>query len=256
MRGFGIDASIPVDIAVEVAGLVEDAGYSSFWVNGSPHQGALDILEVAAGRTSLDLGVGVFPLPKISADQLVTEVIRRHLPQDRLWLGMGSGRRPGALAEVRQAVETVRTELDLTVTTGAVGPKMTALAGEVSDAVIFTWSIAAEVVHNRSIAEKAANAASRIPPTVVSFIRCGLLPEGASAVAERAEAYSSIPHYKAVFDRYGMMATDTVVTGHTREDMLEGIDREEQALDVSIIRAIPEKPTIESLGRLVTACAP
>ena len=256
MRAFGIDASVPVEVATEIAGLVEEAGYGSFWVNGSPHHGALDILEAAAQRTSLDLGVGVFPLPKISADELVAEVIGRRLPQDRLWLGMGSGRRPGALTEVRQAVETVKAGLEVTVTTGAVGPKMTALAGEVSDAVIFTWSIAAEVAQNRQLAAEAAKSAGRDTPTIVSFIRCGLLPEGAVAVAERADAYSSIPHYKAVFDRYGMTATDTVVTGHTREDMLEGIDREEQALDISIIRAIPEKPTVKSLGRLVTACAP
>jgi len=256
MRGFGIDASVPVEVAGEIAGLAEEAGYSSFWVNGSPHQGALNILEVAAQRTSLDLGVGVFPLPKISAEELVTEVTKRRLPQDRLWLGVGSGRRPGALDEVRQAVESMRAGLNVTVTTGAVGPKMTALAGELSDAVIFTWSIAAEVEQNRIIAAQAAKAADRIPPTVVSFIRCGLLPEAASAVAERAEAYSSIPHYKAVFDRYGMTATDTVVTGHAREDMLEGIAHEEAALDVSIIRAIPADNSAESLSRLVIACAP
>lgn len=256
MRGFGIDASIPVEVAVEVASLVENAGYDSFWVNGSPHLGALEILEAAAERTDLTLGVGVFPLPKISADELVAEVTERDLPQDRLWLGVGSARRPGALAEVRQAVETFRRKLEVTVTTGAVGPKMTALAGEVSDAVIFTWSIAAEVQQNRVFVEDAARAADREPPTVVSFIRCGLLPQAAAAVAERAEAYSAIPHYQAVFDRYSMTASDTVVTGISREQLLTGITREEQALDVSIIRAIPADNTVDSLGRLVVACAP
>ena len=89
MRGFGIDASVPVEVASQVASLVEDAGYTSFWVNGSPHQGALDILEAVAERTSLDMGVGVFPLPKISAMELVAEVGKRRLPQERLWLGVG-----------------------------------------------------------------------------------------------------------------------------------------------------------------------
>lgn len=256
MRGFGIDATVSVDVASEVASLVERAGYSSFWVNGSPHQGALDILDAAAERTSLDLGVGVFPLTKISASALVTAVTKRGLPQDRLWLGVGSGRKTGALADVRQAVHTIRSGLNVTVTTGAVGPKMTALAGEVSDAVIFTWSIAAEVERNRTILGQAAEAAHREPPTVVSFIRCGLLPQAAEAVAQRAKAYSAIPHYQAVFDRHGMTASDTVVTGSSRGQLAPSIAREEKALDISIIRAIPADNTFDSLAELVTACAP
>ena len=256
MRGFGIDASVPVEVASEVASLVERAGYGSFWVNGSPHAGALNILETAAEQTNLDLGVGVFPLPTISADQLVSEVIQRGLPQDRLWLGIGSGRRPGALDEVRQAVHSIREGLNVTVMTGAVGPKMTALAGELSDAVIFTWSIAAEVEQNREVLNHSAAANDREPPIVVSFIRCALLPQGAEAVAQRADAYSAIPHYKAVFDRYGMTAADTVVTGSSRGDMLPAIEREEGPLDVSIIRAIPADNTVASLSELVTVCAP
>jgi len=256
MRGFGIDASVSVDVAADIASLVERAGYGSFWVNGSPHEGALNILEAAAERTSLDLGVGVFPLPKISADELVSEVIGRGLPQERLWLGVGSGRRRGALDEVRQAVHKLRNSLDVTVTTGAVGPKMTSLAGEIADAVIFTWSIAAEVESNRVILEQSAQAAHRDPLTVVSFIRCGLLPQAAEAVAQRAAAYSAIPHYKAVFDRYGMAAMDTVITGSSRAEMLPGIEGEERPLDVSIIRAIPADNTAESFAELVAACAP
>jgi len=256
MRGFGIDATVSVDVASEVASLVERAGYSSFWVNGSPHQGALDILDAAAERTSLDLGGGGFPLTKISASALVTAVTKRGLPQDRLWLGVGSGRKTGALADVRQAVHTIRSGLNVTVTTGAVGPKMTALAGEVSDAVIFTWSIAAEVERNRTILGQAAEAAHREPPTVVSFIRCGLLPQAAEAVAQRAKAYSAIPHYQAVFDRHGMTASDTVVTGSSWGQLAPSIAREEKALDISIIRAIPADNTFDSLAELVTACAP
>ena len=256
MRGFGIDASVDREVAGQVAAMAERAGYSSFWVNGSPHEGALGILEIAADTTSLDLGVGVFPLTKISAEELVSEVRLRELPEERLWLGVGSARRPGALAEVRQAVHVLRSELGVTVTTGAVGPKMTALAGEISDAVIFTWSMAAEVEQNRVILGQAAEASHREPPTVISFIRCGLLPQAADAVAERASAYAAIPHYAAVFARHGLSAADTVVTGGSRAELLPGIEREEEALDASIIRAIPAAPTVDSLGELLIACSP
>jgi hypothetical protein len=255
-RGFGIDAGLPLDMALEVANLAERAGYGSFWVNGSPHDGALNIIEGALERTEMDVGVGVFPLTKISADELVTQVIDRDLPQNRLWLGVGSNRKPGALEEVRRAAHTIREALDVTVTTGAVGPKMLALAAEVADAVILTWSLAAEVEHARGILYEAAQAAGREVPTVVSFIRCGLLPQAADAIAERAAAYESIPHYQKVFARHGLTASDTVVTGADRADLLEGIEYEESVLDLSVIRAIPSEASVAALAELVTACAP
>lgn len=245
-----------MDVALEVASLVERAGYRSFWVNGSPHDGALNIIEGTLARTDLDVGVGVFPLPKISADELVGEVRGRNLPEDRLWLGVGSARSPGALEEVRQAAHTIRQELDVTVTTGAVGPRMLAVAGEVADAVILTWSFAAEVERARPILLESARSVGKEPPKVVSFVRCGLLPQAAEAIAERAATYDSIPHYRKVFARNGLTAADTVVTGTGREELLAGIEREESVLDVSVIRAIPAASSVESLAELVEACAP
>lgn len=255
-RGFGIDAGVPLDVATEVAKRVEGLGYGSFWVNGSPHDGALAIIEKALDATDLDVGVGVFPLPKISAEELVEEVRSRHLPQSRLHLGVGSGRRPGALHDVRSAARLFHEELDVTVVTGAVGPKMLALAGEVADEVILTWSFVAEVERARPIIEEAARGAGREPPAVISFIRCGLLPQATDAVAERARVYDQIPHYHEVFERNGVTAAETVVTGSSRSELLEGIEREESVLDLSVIRAIPAENTVESLGELVDACAP
>jgi len=255
-RGFGIDASVPLEVAMEVAGLVERAGYGSFWVNGSPHDGALSIIDGALQTTELDVGVGVFPLTKISAEELVSEVIDRALPQERIWLGVGSNRSPGALDEVREAAHTIREALDVRVTTGAVGPKMMALAAEVADAVILTWSFASEVERARGILNETAQAAGRDAPTVISFIRCGLMPQAKEAVEERANAYAAIPRYQEVFERHGVTATDVVVTGRNRAELLEGILAEEEVLDLSVIRAIPAENTTESLGELVRACAP
>lgn len=255
-RGFGIDASVPLDVALEVANLVERSGYGSFWVNGSPHDRALDIVEGALERTEMVVGVGVFPLTKISAGELVTEVQERKLPQSRLWLGVGSNRSSGALDEVRQAAHTFRENLDVVVTTGAVGPRMLAVAGGVADAVILTWSFRAEVERARPIIDAAARDADRESPTVVSFVRCALLPQAREAVEERADAYASIPRYAEVFERHGLSARDAVVTGADRAELLEGVEREESILDLSVIRAIPAENTVESLAELVAACAP
>ena len=187
---------------------------------------------------------------------MVAEVRDRALPEDRLWLGVGSSRRPGALGDVREAAATLRAELGSRVVMGAVGPNMTRLAGEIADAVIFTWWIAPEVEKSRGLLGEGADAAGREAPTVVSFIRCALMPDAADAVADRAKAYSAIPHYKAVFDRNNMTAEDTIVTGGDRQELLEGITREEAVLDWSVIRAIPSSPALGPLSRLLAACAP
>lgn len=255
-RGFGIDADTPLDVAQQVAGLVEQSGYGSFWVNGSPHQGALAIVDAALKTTELDVGIGVFPLTEISAEELVAEVAARDLPRERIWLGVGSNRSPGALAEVRQAAEMLRDALDVKVVTGAVGPKMMAVAAEVADAVVLTWSFAAEVARVRPQLDEAARAAGREPPAVISFVRCGLLPQAQRAVEERAAAYAAIPRYQEVFDRHGMDATDAVVTGRDREELLEGIVAEEEVLDLAVIRAIVAEKTATSFAELVRACAP
>ena len=170
------------------------------------------------------LASAVFPLTRITAEDLVAEVRQRGLPQDRLWLGVGSNRKPGALGEVRQAVHILHESLDVQVVTAAVGPKMTALAGEVADAVIFTWWIAPEVKRSRVLLEQGAAAVGRKAPLVVSYIRCALLPQATAALAERAEVYDATPHYRDVFDRNGLTAADTVVTGTSRAELLPGIE--------------------------------
>ena len=256
MRGFGIDATVPLDVATDAAVLAERAGYASFWVNGSPPAGAFDIIQRAAEHTDLDLGVGVFPLTNITAEDVVSEVRQRSLPQDRLWVGVGSSRKLGALAEVREAVQTLRVELEVRVVMAAVGPKMTALAGEVADDVIFTWWIAPEIERSRVLLDQSAAATGRTPPSVVSYVRCALLPQAAAAVAERADFYDAIPQYRAVFARNGLTAADTVVAGQSRAELLRGIEKEEAVLDIPVIRAIPATNTVESISELVAACAP
>jgi len=256
VRGFGIDATVSPEVAVEVAVGAEESGYESFWVNGSPPGGALDIIEKVAVDTDLDLGVGVFPLTKIGADELVAEVRRRELPQDRLWLGIGSNRKPGALAEVRRTVDILRTDLEVHVVTAAVGPKMTALAAEVADAVIFTWWITPEIERSRVLLEQSAAAMNQDPPSVISYIRCALIPQAANAVADRAEVYDAIPRYREMFARNGLTAADTVITGASRTDLLPAIEDEESMIDIPVIRAIPASDTVAAISDLVIACAP
>lgn len=255
-RGFGIDADVSADVAAEVASRVESLGYQSFWVNGSPPDGALEILEAAARSSSLDLGVGVLPLTGIGVGDLIDEIKERSLPQERLWLGIGSNRQPGALEEVREAAERIRSDLECKVVSGAVGPRMTELAAEIADCVLFTWWPRNEVGISRQRVAEAAADAGRGTPVIASYIRCALLPQAANAVAEKADRYQSIPRYAKVFARNGITAADSVVTGEHRDELLGQIEREEKVLDLPVIRAITADDSAESLIELAEACAP
>ncbi len=255
-RGFGIDAGIAPGIAGEVARRAEQLGYGSFWVNGSPPDAALAGLEAASRASSLELGVGVIPLTQMAAVDIVDAVSTSDIDPHRLWLGVGSSRNPGGLAEVRDAVTVLRRGLGVHVATGAVGPRMTRLAGEISDAVVFTWWTAADVGRSRPMLEEGAAATGRPAPPIVSFIRCALVPEAGAAVADRAARYQAIPRYAEIFARNAMTAADTVVTGADRSELAPGIAREEAPVDIPVVRAIPADDSTEAVVRLLEACAP
>lgn len=256
-RGFGIDADVDPEVAAELASRVESLGYGSFWVNGSPPAGAFEVLAAAAAAAStLEIGVGVLPLTRIDVADVIGEAEQRALPQKRLWLGIGSNRKPGALEEVRHAVDRIRTELDCQVVSGAVGPKMTQLAAETADCVLFTWWPRNEVARSRQLVAEAAADAGRPVPVIASYVRCALVPQAADAVAEKSARYQAIPRYGKVFARYNMTAAETVVTGRGREDLIPKIEHEEVVIDLPVIRAITADASLQSLVELAEACAP
>jgi alkanesulfonate monooxygenase SsuD/methylene tetrahydromethanopterin reductase-like flavin-dependent oxidoreductase (luciferase family) len=255
-RGFGIDATVSADVAGALAEKVESLGYGSFWVNGSPPSGAFDILRAAADASDLDLGVGVLPLTSIELERIIEEVRARDLPQHRLWLGIGSNRKPGALTEVREACETIRSELDCRVVSGAVGPKMTQLAAEVADCVLFTWWPRNEVARSRQLVDEAAADAGLEVPIIASYVRCALLPQAQEAVSDKSKRYAQIPKYAEVFARNDITAAESVITGENREDLIERIEHEEVVIDLPIIRAITADDTFDSLSELAEATRP
>lgn len=255
-RGFGIDATTDPAVAGKLAVEVESLGYGSFWVNGSPSEGAMAILDAVARTSSLDIGVGVLALTAIGIEEVIGQIRRRKIPEERLWLGVGSNRKPGALAEVRDACLRIRSETGCRVVSAAVGPKMTQQAAEVADCVLFTWWPRSEVAASRQLVDEAAADAGREVPIIASYVRTGLLPQAAEAIAEKSARYASIPRYAEVFARNRLSAEDTVITGSDREDLLPKIEHEEVVIDLPIIRAITPDDSLTSLTELATACRP
>lgn len=255
-RGFGIDAGTTPEVARQVARAAEAAGYGSFWLNGSPPRAALELLAVVAEETSLPLGAGVLPLTRRSIEDVLSDLRELALPLDRFWLGVGYGAPQGALAYIRRSVAMIH-DAGARAVVGAVGPRMTELAGEIGDAVSFTWWFKAAVEESRPLLERGAARAGRpAPPPVMSYIRCALLPQAEAALAEQAASYDAVPGFSAVFTRHGLTARDTVVTGANGAELQPGIAREEAVLDIPVIRAVTADRGAPALLELLEACRP
>ncbi|MFW6075365.1 MAG: LLM class flavin-dependent oxidoreductase, partial [Chloroflexota bacterium] len=152
-RGFGIDATTPIDVARQVAQEAEAAGFRSFWVNGSPPREALEILGAAADVTSIPLGTGVIPLHRRGIDDVIDDVKQIGIPAHRLLLGIGYGEPKDALATMREAVRRIRHDLGAAPIVGPFGPNMTRLAGEISDGALFTWWFREAIEESRPLVE-------------------------------------------------------------------------------------------------------
>src|SRR5207302_1016581 len=120
-------------------------GFESFWINdsGRPEaDGLAGLALVHASAPQLALGVGVLPLDRRNPAEIASEVMRLGLPLDQLRLGVGSGGSKRPLELVRGGVATLREKLPAArIFVGALGPRMSRLAGEVADGVLFNWAV-------------------------------------------------------------------------------------------------------------------
>ena len=154
----GVAASIGPELAALLAPAAERAGFHALWVNDTPGADALAVLAAAARTTErLTLATGVLPIDRRSAAEIALQVAARGLPQDRLVLGIGSGRTAsGALRLVADAAAELRSAVTATVVVGALGPRMRALAVEESDGVLLSWLTPAVARDQAAVAHASA----------------------------------------------------------------------------------------------------
>jgi len=202
------------------------------------------------------LGVGVIPLGRRPAEAIADDVLRYDLPQDRLWLGIGSPGPQGALTNARDAIATLHDRLDCAVVLAALGPRMVELSGELADGVLLNWITPAYTATSRERIEEAAREAGRAAPLIMSYVRAGLLPEAEDEIMVQANRYASVPAYGAHFERQGVDAHLTVLRGKNPAVLQAGIEEFEPVLDESVVRAITADDEPETVLRLLDACKP
>jgi alkanesulfonate monooxygenase SsuD/methylene tetrahydromethanopterin reductase-like flavin-dependent oxidoreductase (luciferase family) len=256
-RGFGISTAVAPQVVREVACEVERLGYSSFWVNDTPAADGLVLLAVAADvTTTIDLGIGVVPLDRRPAPAIVGHVRSLGVPRARLVLGVGSGAPAGGMERVRDAVDVLQHELGARVVVGALGPRMSALAGDVADGALFNWSTPEHAETSARWVLDAARAAGRPPPSLLAYVRCGLLPGARGRLAEELAHYDGLAHFDRHVQRMGVAAADTCVLATEAAALQDGIARYETRVDETIVRAVTPDDGAQHLLALAHACAP
>ncbi len=259
-------AAISPEVIRAAAQLAESLGYHSFWVNDTPNGDGLEALaEAASVTTSIKLGVGVIPLSRRPADQIVRQLRAMdgsqgdavRLPLDRLWLGVGSGAGgTGAMRRVRDGLDMLNRDANTTVFISALGPRMSRLAGEMSDGVLFNW-LTPEFANtaNEWVREGARNA-SRDVPVLASYVRVSLGEAGAARFTQEANRYGGIPQYADHFARMGVAPVETGITGNVADDIKHGLEHWNGVLDELVVRSITPNDTLEETLALVRAGAP
>ncbi|MGD9997090.1 MAG: LLM class flavin-dependent oxidoreductase [Ilumatobacteraceae bacterium] len=256
-RGFGVAAVVDHGVVGELAAEVERLGYDSFWVNDVPQAEGLASLAVAATATSrVRLGVGVIPLDGRPPEVIAQRVRDLALPLDRLILGVGSGSSPGQLARVRAGVPDVAEKVGSPVIVGALGPKMSALAGEVSDGVLFNWLTPELAERDGRSVVATATAAGRRRPTLMVYVRCGLMPRAEARLRDEIDRYAGIASYERHMARMAAEPIDTCVVGADSATLQSGLERFDAVLDETVVRAITPDDTLDELVALARACAP
>ena len=264
-RGFGVAAAISPEVIRAAAQLAESLGYHSFWVNDTPNGDGLEALAQAASVTTrITLGVGVIPLSRRPADEIVGQLRSMdgtsgtlRLPLDRLWLGVGSGAGGvGAMQRTREGLETLKRDANTTVFVSALGPRMAHLAGEMADGVLFNW-LTPEFAHTANDwVREGARSAGRDVPILASFVRSALGAASAKRLADEANRYGGIPQYADHFKRMGVEPVETGIRGETADEIQQGLARWDGVLDEVVVRSITPNDTLEETLALVRAAAP
>jgi alkanesulfonate monooxygenase SsuD/methylene tetrahydromethanopterin reductase-like flavin-dependent oxidoreductase (luciferase family) len=257
-RGFGIAGGLDPAIVRAIAPEAEARGYATFWANDTPHGDGLATLAEAARVTgTIRLGVGVIPLDRQEPERILRHAEELELPLDRLTLGVGSGRAKGAAALelVRAGCEALSGATAARVVVGALGPKMTAVAGEAADGVLLSWLTPAQAAESAAAIRATARAAGRPRPWVAGYFRVALGQAALPRLRAEAERYGGLPAYAAHFRKMGVQAIETCVSGDDAAAIQTGLARFDASLDETVVRAIVAEETAEAYLALLRAAA-
>jgi alkanesulfonate monooxygenase SsuD/methylene tetrahydromethanopterin reductase-like flavin-dependent oxidoreductase (luciferase family) len=253
-RAYGVAGALDHAIVREIAPEIESLGFSTFWSNDTPVGDGLASLAAAAAITNeIRLGVGVIPVDRLSATQIIDRVENLDLPVDRLVVGIGAGgTRKGSIELVRSAIETLHRRGIRTVV-GALGPRMVALSASDADGALLSWLTPAAASQSVDLM-RASGSSDRTEADL--YIRVAFGDAATPKLEAEALRYESFPQYAAHFERMGVRAIDTTVFGPTEAAIQAGLAAYDGVVDELVTRAIVADETASAYLELARAAAP
>ncbi|WP_105566213.1 LLM class flavin-dependent oxidoreductase [Microbacterium halophytorum] len=231
----GIAGALGADTAAALAPRLEEAGFRSLWINETPGTNALEVAAAAARESdTLRVATGVIAVDRRPASEILDDIARLGLPEERLTVGIGSGQtRRGALALVGGALAELRASTTATLALGALGPKMRALAAERADAAVLSWlTPGAAAGQARELHDANPGATS------VLYARANAHPDARARLEQEADRYATFPAYERHFARLGFGARDTVLPAPGADDIAPRLAEYTMAVDELVLRAI------------------
>lgn len=255
--GFGVAGGLAPEVVRALAQEVEARGFTTFWANDTPSgDGLATLAEAAAVTESIRLGVGVLPLDRQPPERIAARVRELVLPADRLTLGLGAGAAKGGLDLVRKGATAVKDAIGARVVVGALGPRITELAGEIVDGVLLNWLTPGQAERSGVLAREAARAAGRTEPWLYGYVRTALGAAARTRLEGEATRYEGFPAYAAHFHRMGVRAVDTTVAADSPPALRDSLAPFHAILDETVIRAITADDTIDAYLELLRAVVP
>lgn len=257
-RGFGVAGALDRSVLQAIAPEAERHRYRTFWVNDTLQgDGLAALAEVAAVTKHIRLGVGVIALDRQPANVIAQRIKELKIPVHRLTLGIGSGgTRQGALTMVEDSAKALIDETGATVVVAALGPKMCALAGAVSNGALLNWLTPEHAAASADMVRSAAIAADRPEPRVDAYVRVALGEAARPKLESEARRYARVPSYSAHFDRMDGDPLATTVASESASGVQAGLAPFDEVLDETIVRAITANDDTDSYLALIEAGAP
>ncbi|MDE3100931.1 MAG: LLM class flavin-dependent oxidoreductase [Chloroflexota bacterium] len=259
--GFAFDAALGPGVSSAVAAEVERLDYASLWTNDTPNAPGLPILAAAQRVTArIPVGVGVIPCDRRSARDVAAGVTNAGLDLRRAVIGIGAGRAERPAAAVREAVDELRRVLrpGAVVAVAAMGPRMCRLAGEIADVVLLNWMTPERIRWARERVREGERRAGRDAGSVVvaSYVRVAVGRDARERLAHAAERYTRFPAYARSFAAMRVAPETVGVAAVSEEEARAALAPYREALDETIVRALPTFPTAESVLELARATRP
>jgi alkanesulfonate monooxygenase SsuD/methylene tetrahydromethanopterin reductase-like flavin-dependent oxidoreductase (luciferase family) len=237
----------------ELARSLEALGYAGVWANDIPGHSSIEAVAGLSVAPALTLGIGVISLTDHPVPSIAEGVRISGVSPERLILGVGSGG-SRSLALVRESVAVLREELPgARLAVAALGPRMCELAGEIADVVLLNWATPARITWGRERVAAGAARAERPVPLVAAYVRVSVGPGASERLDRERRRYSGFGAYRRQFhaqDEIPGIATPRAA------DVRAALMPYLEALDICVVRALPESDSLRSLFAVAEAARP